>query len=94
MLAARVVEPETGRTLDVLTTAPCLQFYTGVSLDGSCMGKSGKPYGQFAGFCLECHGYPAAPHFPSFESILLHPGGTYRQRTIYRFGVIGAGARV
>jgi aldose 1-epimerase len=83
---ARVFEPGSGRVLDVSTTEPCLQLYTGVSLDGTVIGKRGRPYGKFAGLCLECHGYPAAPHFPEFPSITLRPGQTYWQETRYRFG--------
>lgn len=88
---ARVFEPVSGRVLDVSTTESCLQFYTGVSLDGTAIGKSGRPYGPFAGLCLECQGYPAAPHFLEFESITLFPSETYWQETRYRFGVTGSG---
>jgi aldose 1-epimerase len=87
--AARVFHPASGRTLEVRTTAPCIQFYTGSGLDGSLVGKAGRPYNKNAGFCLECHGYPAAPNFPGFESIIVPPGQPYRQKTAYQFGVSG-----
>lgn len=84
---ARVFEPDSGRVLDVFTTECCLQLYTGVNLDGTVVGKVGQPYRQFHGFCLECQGYPAAPHFPAFAPITLSPGEIYSQKTMYRFGV-------
>lgn len=84
-LAARLVEPDSGRVLEVLTTEPCLQFYTGRFLDGSLLGKSGRPYGSHAGLCLECQKFPEALGRPEFDSIELRPGETYRQTTIYRF---------
>ncbi|GAB5560221.1 MAG: galactose mutarotase [Synoicihabitans sp.] len=83
---AHVEEPSTGRTLTVTTDEPCLQFYTGVSLDNTNIGKSGLPYGPFAGFCLECEGYPDGPNTPDLGDIILHPGQTYRRTTVYAFG--------
>jgi aldose 1-epimerase len=83
--AARVSDPESGRTMEVFTTERCLQFYTGLNLDGSSIGKSLRPYEKFSGFCLECQGFPDAPNRPAFDSITLHPGHTYRQKTAYRF---------
>ena len=84
-LAARLLEPVSGRGLEVLTTEPCLQFYTGKFLDGSLVGKGGKRYGSHAGLCLECQKFPAALGRPEFETTALRPGETYRQTTIYRF---------
>jgi aldose 1-epimerase len=83
---ARVFAPQSGRLMDVQTTAPCLQFYTGVNLDGTVPDRRGGTYERFAGFCLECQGYPAAPHFPAFETIMISPTQRYRQETSYRFG--------
>lgn len=85
-LAARLVEPDSGRVLEVLTTEPCLQFYTGRFLDGSLIGKSGRPYGSHAGLCLECQKFTEALGRPEFDTIELRPGETYRQTTVYRFG--------
>jgi len=86
--AARVVEPSSGRVLEVLTTEPGLQFYSGNFLDGSIVGKSGKAYGHRGGFCLEPQTFPDAPNRPEFPSAALRPGETYKQTTIYRFGVV------
>ena len=85
--AASVRERTTGRTLDVFTTEPGLQFYTGNFLDGSLVGKSGRGYARHGGFCLETQHFPNSPNEPSFPSTLLRPGEQYRTRTIYRFGV-------
>lgn len=90
MLAARVAEPTTGRTLDVLTTEPGIQFFTGNSLDGSAIGKGGRAYHKHYGFCLETQHFPDSPNQPHFPSTLLRPGQTYRTRTIFRFGVQSA----
>ena len=85
--AARVVEPTTGRTLDVYTTEPGLQFYTGNFLDGSITGKDGKVYGHRYAFCLETQHFPDSPNHPDFPSTTLRPGQEYRSRTIFAFGV-------
>jgi aldose 1-epimerase len=85
--AARVVEPRTGRTLDVLTTEPGLQFYSGNFLDGSITGKSGHGYGHRTGFCLETQHFPDSPNHPAFPSTILRPGDTLRSRTVFAFGV-------
>jgi aldose 1-epimerase len=87
VLAARVVEPTTGRTLEVFTTEPGLQFYSGNFLDGSITGKGSSAYGHRSGFCLETQGFPNAPNEPLFPSILLWPGAAYRSQTVYAFGV-------
>jgi aldose 1-epimerase len=87
VLAARVVEPTTGRTLEVFTTEPGLQFYSGNFLDGSITGKGGHAYGHRAGFCLEAQGFPNAPNEPRFPSTVLRPGEVYRSQTVYAFGV-------
>ena len=84
-LAGRVSEPSTGRTMEVLTNERCVQFYTGYYLDGSMSGKSGVPYERHHGFCLECQGYPDGVNHPEIADIVVRPGETYQQRTIYRF---------
>ncbi len=84
-LAARVYEPRTGRVMEVLTTEPGVQFYSGNFLDGTITGKSGHVYGHRSGFCLETQHYPDSPNHPSFPSTILKPGETYRSKTIYRF---------
>lgn len=85
--AARVVERSTGRTLEVATTEPGLQFYSGNFLDGSLTGKQGRVYHRRYGFCLETQHFPDAPNHPEFPSTTLQPGAEYRSRTELRFGV-------
>jgi aldose 1-epimerase len=86
-LAARVEEPSTGRTLEVLTTQPGVQFYTGNFLDGSIRGKGGKAYGRRSGFCLETQHFPDSPNRPAFPSTELKPGQRFQSTTVFRFGV-------
>jgi aldose 1-epimerase len=86
-LAARVSEPASGRVLEVLTTQPGLQLYTGNFLDGTIVGKSGRPYGKRSGFCLETQHYPDSPNRPEFPSVVLAPGERYSETTVFRFGV-------
>ncbi len=85
--AARVVEPSTGRTLDIYTTEPGLQFYSGNFLDGSITGKGGSVYRFRYGLALETQHYPDSPNHPSFPSTVLRPGQQYRSRTVFQFGV-------
>lgn len=86
---ARLREPRSGRTLEVHTTEPGLQLYVmRVAIDAP--GKGGARYGAHAGLCLEAQGLPDAVNQPGFPSVVLRPGETYAQRTIYRFGVDGA----
>jgi aldose 1-epimerase len=84
-LAARVSDDRTGRVLDVFTDESCLQFYTGVALDGTRAGKAGKYYGPHAGFCMECHGYPNALGVGGFGDVLVRPDRPQRRRTVYAF---------
>jgi aldose 1-epimerase len=84
-LAARVEEPTTGRVMEVYTTEPGMQFYTGNFLDGSITGKEGKVYRRRDGFCLETQHFPDSPNQPDFPSTVLKPGEQYRQTTIYKF---------
>jgi len=86
-LAASVVEPASGRTMDVFTTEPGIQFYAGNFLDGTLTGKGGQAYPKRSGFCLETQHYPDSPNQPSFPSTILKPGQTYRTTTVYHFGV-------
>jgi len=83
--AARVTEPKTGRVMEVLTTEPGVQFYTGNFLDGSIKGKGGAVYNQYTGFCLETQHFPDSIHHPNFPNAVLRPGQTYQSRTVYRF---------
>ena len=84
---ATVYEPQSGRTLEVETTEPGVQFYSGNFLDGSNIGKGGQPYELRTGFCLETQHFPDSPNQPDFPSTILEPGETYRSTTVYRFGV-------
>jgi aldose 1-epimerase len=86
-LAARVVEPKTGRTLEVSTTQPGLQFYSGNFLDGTLKGKGGRVYVKHAGLCLETQHFPDSPNHPDFPSTILRPGEQYDTQTVFRFGV-------
>lgn len=86
-LAARVYGPDSGRLMEVFTTEPGLQFYSGNFLDGSLVGKSGTPYQQHAGFALETQHFPDSPNQPNFPSTILRPDEAYTTRTVYRFSV-------
>ncbi len=86
-LAATVQEPNSGRRMDVFTTEPGLQLYTGNFLDGTITGKQGQPYESQDGFCLECQHFPDSPNHPHFPSTILRPGTVYRQTTVHRFSV-------
>jgi len=86
-LAARVYEPTTGRVLEIHTTEPGVQFYTGNFLDGSITGKGGHVYEHRYGFCLETQHYPDSPNQPNFPTTILRPGSAYRSRTVFTFAV-------
>lgn len=83
--AARVEEPRTGRIMEVDTTEPGIQFYSGNFLDGKNIGKGGKRYGHRYGFCLETQHFPDSPNKPQFPSTTLQPGRTFSSTTVYRF---------
>jgi aldose 1-epimerase len=83
--AAMVHEPTTGRVMEVLTTEPGIQFYSGNFLDGKSNGKSGRPHAYRTGFALETQHFPDSVNQPNFPSIILRPGQTYRTTTVYRF---------
>jgi aldose 1-epimerase len=84
--AARVVEPSTGRTLEVATTEPGVQFYSGNFLDGTLKGKNGTVYAIRSGFCLETQHFPDSPNHPAFPTTILKPGQTYSSQTVFTFG--------
>lgn len=84
---ARVVEPASGRTLEVRTTQPAIIFYSGNSLDGTLQGKQGVAYGKRAGLCLETGHLPDSVHHASFPSVILRPGETFRHTCVYKFAV-------
>ncbi|MDJ0817822.1 MAG: aldose epimerase family protein [Desulfobacterales bacterium] len=84
-IAARVTEPRSGRVMEVYTTEPGIQFYTGNFLDEGISGRDGQTYGRRGGFCLETQHFPNSPNQPEYPSTVLNPGHTYRQTTIYRF---------
>jgi len=84
-LAARVTDPRSGRAMEVLTTQPGVQFYTGNHLDGTVKGKGGMVYGFRHAFCFETQHFPDSPNQPEFPSTKLSPGDHYRETTIFRF---------
>src|SRR5215467_12986877 len=84
-LAARVTEPDSGRIMEVWTTEPGVQFYTGNFLDGSAHAKGGVPYTKRAAFCLETQHFPDSPNQTKFPSVVLSPGARYHTTTVYKF---------
>jgi len=84
-LAARVHEPTTGRVMEITTSEPGVQFYTGNFLDGSITGKAGKVYKKHYGFCLETQHFPDSPNKPNFPSVVLKPGQKYTSLTVHKF---------
>lgn len=86
-LVARVFEPASGRALEVLSTEPATQFYTGNFLDGTIVGKGGWRYQKRSAFCIEPQHYPDTPNQPSFPSVQLSPGETHQNTIVYRFFV-------
>ncbi|HEY5907023.1 MAG TPA: aldose epimerase family protein [Vicinamibacteria bacterium] len=87
-LVARATDPGSGRALEVLTTEPGIQFYSGNFLDGTVVGRGGQAYKRRSGFCLETQHFPDSPNQPSFPSTVLRPGETYRTTTIYRLTTV------
>jgi len=85
--AARLVDPTTGRTLDVSTTQPGMQFYSGNFLDGSVVGKRGRRYNHRYGLCLETQHFPDSPNHANFPSTVVRPGQPFRSKTTFAFGV-------
>lgn len=86
-LIATLYEPTTGRLMEVLTTEPAIQFYSGNFLDGKVIGKGGVAYQLRSGLCLETQHYPDSPNQPAFPSTVLRPGEVYKTTTMYRFSV-------
>ncbi len=87
MPAAILYEPTSGRKLEIFTTQPGVQLYTGNFLDGSLVGKEGRRYGKHAGLCLETQHFPDSPNQKRFPDVILRPGQIYRHQTTYRFSV-------
>jgi aldose 1-epimerase len=85
VLAASVHDPGSGRVLDVYTTEPAVQLYSGNFLDGTLTGKNGGPYGLRSGFCLETQRYPDSPNQPAFPTTIVRPGADYHSRTVFQF---------
>ena len=86
-LAARLVEPESGRVMEISTNQPAIQFYGGNFLDGKAIGKKGVAYNHRTALCLETENYPDAPNQPSFPSAVLKPGETYHHIMVHKFSV-------
>lgn len=86
-LAARVSEPTSGRVLEVSTTEPGVQFYTGNFLDGTVKGKGGVAYAKRTGFCLETQHFPDSPNHPDFPTTALKAGAEYNSTTVFKFSV-------
>jgi aldose 1-epimerase len=84
---ASLYEPVSGRYMEVFTTEPAVQFYTGNFLDGTLTGRSGKVYEHRYGLCLETQHYPDSPNHPNFPNTILEPGDTLNSTTIYKFSV-------
>jgi aldose 1-epimerase len=84
-LAAEAYDPKSGRRLEVLTTEPGVQFYSGNFLDGAVKGKGNKTYGKRAAFCLETQHFPDSPNHPNFPSTLLKPNAVFQSETVFRF---------
>ena len=89
-LAAELHDPPSGRMLSIFTTQPGIQLYTANFLNGSIRGKAERIYERHSGLCLETQHFPDSPHQPGFPTTRLRPGETYRQTTVYRFGVDGS----
>jgi len=84
-LCAQVREPGSGRVMEIHTTEPGVQLYTGNFLDGSIVGKEGKTYDKHAAFCLETQHHPDSPNKPQFPSVVLEPGQKYTSQTVHKF---------
>lgn len=87
-MAAQLFDPRTGRQVEILTTQPGVQFYSGNFLDGKITGKRGKVYGKQYGLCLETQHFPDSPNQPAFPNTILDPGVKYSETTVYQFSVL------
>jgi len=85
--AARLEDPMTGRVLEIQTTEPGIQFYSGNFLDGTIRGKNGQVYGHRTGLCLETQHFPDSPNHANFPTTILRPGARYESRTVVAFSV-------
>ena len=92
-LVARFDDPVSGRAMEILSTEPGLQFYSGNFLDGTVVGKGAHVYRQSDGIALEPQHFPDSPHHPGFPTTRLDPGRTYRQVSVYRFSAAAPGVR-
>jgi aldose 1-epimerase len=87
-IVARLAEPSSGRTLDIETTEPAIQFYSGNYLPFGMLGKDGRRYGQHSALALETQHFPNSPNVAAFPNTILRPGSEFRSRSVYRFGVL------
>ena len=87
LLRARLTDPTSGRALEVRSTEPGLQVYSGNFLDGSLIGKGGAVYERYGGICLETQRFPGAVHHPHFTEVVLRPGETFSSSTVYSFAM-------
>lgn len=87
-LAARIHEPRSGRVMEILTTEPAIQFYSGNFLSGADIGKGGAAYHRRTGFCLETQHFPDSPNQPAFPNTILRPGERYESTTTLRFTAV------
>jgi aldose 1-epimerase len=87
-MAAQLYDPRTGRQVEIMTTQPGVQFYSGNFLDGSNRGKGGKVYQKHYGLCLETQHFPDSPNHPAFPNTILKPGEKFSETTVYRFSVL------
>jgi len=84
-LAAQLYDPTSGRAMDIYTTEPGIQFYSGNFLDGTIKGKGGRVYEKYSGLCLETQHFPDSPNKPEFPSVVLKPGQMYSHKTVHKF---------
>ena len=87
-MAAQLYDPQTGRQVEILTTQPGVQFYSGNFLDGTITGKNGKVYKKHWGLCLETQHFPDSPNQPAFPNTILKPGVKFAEKTVFRFSVV------
>src|SRR5512133_3730978 len=87
VIAARLCDPNSGRVMEIFTTEPGIQFYSGSGLEGGSVGKGGHAYTRNAALALETQHFPDSPNHPEFPSTILRPGELYRSRTMYRFSI-------
>jgi aldose 1-epimerase len=86
-LAASVIDPKSGRKMDIFTEEPGIQFYGGNFMDGSDVGKNGNKFGYRESFALETQHFPDSPNQPTFPNTILSPGAVYQTKSIYQFSL-------